>query len=82
MKYHLHREKRTFLLCKTQVEALFEYVEAKLDECGCDHSRTHTRTWLLNHVPEKAEETLAEIAEMGGYCDCEVLMNCYVDYLD
>lgn len=76
------RHKRAFLLTRAQVEELFEYVEVRVDERGCDHSRTHTRTWLLNHVPEKVEEVLAEIAEMGGYCDCEVLMNCYEDYFD
>lgn len=82
MKYQPHRGKRTFLLSKSQVEELFDYLEAKLDECGCDHSRNHTRAWLLNHVPEKVEDALVEIAAMGGYCDCEVLMNCYEDYFD
>lgn len=82
MRYDRHREKPCFLLSKAQVEEMFEYVEARVDECECDHSRTHTRNWLLNHVPEKAEDALAEIAEMGGYCDCEVLMNCYEDYFD
>lgn len=76
------RQKRAFLLSKPQVEELFEYLEAKVDEYGCDYSRTHTRAWLKAHAPEKVDEILAEIAEMGGYCDCEVLMNCYEDYFD
>ncbi len=29
---------------------------------------------------EKRAAVLAEIREMGGYCDCEVLMNCYEKY--
>lgn len=29
---------------------------------------------------EKIESVIAEMKEMGGYCDCEVLMNCYEKY--
>ena len=26
------------------------------------------------------EAILSELEDMGGYCDCEVVMNCYEDY--
>ncbi len=26
---------------------------------------------------EKIESVITEMKEMGGYCDCEVLLNCY-----
>ena len=34
----------------------------------------------MNIPQDQQEAVLAEIEEMGGYCDCEVLMNCYEDY--
>lgn len=72
-----------YLLSLEQVESLFEYVEAQLDETGCDHSRRHTEQWLaLNVVEDLHEAILTEMEDMGGYCDCEVLMNCYEDYED
>ena len=70
-----------YLLCLEQVASLFEYLESQLEETGCDHSRRHTRQWLALHIPQEQHEAiLTEIADMGGYCDCEVLMNCYEDY--
>lgn len=41
----------------------------------------HTKQWLKNNQPQdKIEDILNEMEEMGGYCDCEVLLNCYEDY--
>lgn len=28
----------------------------------------------------KHDAVLTELEDMGGYCDCEVLANCYEDY--
>ena len=40
-----------------------------------------TEAWLDAHCPpEKKEGILAEMRDMGGYCDCEVLLNCYERY--
>lgn len=70
-----------YLLSLEQVESLFEYAESQLEESDCDHSRRHTKQWLAAHIPqEQHEAVLAELEDMGGYCDCEVLMNCYEDY--
>uniref|UniRef100_UPI004055A486 DUF2695 domain-containing protein n=1 Tax=Acetatifactor sp. TaxID=1872090 RepID=UPI004055A486 len=70
-----------YILSLTQVASLFKYVEYKLEDTGCDHSRRHTQQWLSMNIPqEQHEAVLAEIEEMGGYCDCEVLMNCYEEY--
>lgn len=72
-----------YLLSLEQVAALFEYVEEKLDESGCDHTRRHTEKWLEMNIPQSDyKAALAEIEDMGGYCDCEVLMNCYEEYMD
>lgn len=70
-----------YILTLEQVEDLFEYVESCLDDAGCDHTRRHTEQWVAVHIPEEQQEAvLAEIEDMGGFCDCEVLMNCYEDY--
>ena len=69
------------LLNLKEVSALFEYLEAELEANGCDHSRRYTKQWLSANIPsEKHEAVLAEMEEMGGYCDCEVVMNCYEEY--
>lgn len=43
-----------YLLSLEQVESLFEYVEAQLDETGCDHTRRHTKQWLAAHIPRNS----------------------------
>ena len=72
-----------YLLKLEQVASLFEYLEEQLDEYGCDHSNKHTQKWLEMNIPEyDRKAVLSEIEDMGGYCDCEVLMNCYEEYVE
>lgn len=72
-----------YLLSLEQVASLFEYLEAQLDESGCDHSNRHTQKWLDRNIPENNRKNiLTEIEDMGGYCDCEVLINCYEEYME
>lgn len=69
------------LLNLKEVMSLFEYLETELEKNGCDHSRRYTKQWLSANIPsEKHEAVLSEMEDMGGYCDCEVLMNCYEEY--
>lgn len=73
----------TYILSLEQVASLFEYLEEQLDGSGCDHSRRHTQKWLDMNVPnDDHEKVLAELEDLGGYCDCEVLMNCYEEYME
>lgn len=66
-----------------EVKSLFEYVESQLAENGCNHSLKYTKQWLVMNIPrDQHEAVLNEIEEMGGYCDCEVLLNCYEDYIE
>lgn len=38
--------------------------------------------WLTEHLqPEQIALAVEEIQSMGGFCDCEVILNCYEDYL-
>ena len=72
-----------YLLNLEQVASLFEYLEDQLDEYGCDHSNKHTHKWLEMNIPEgDRKAVLSEIEDMGGYCDCEDLMNCYEEYME
>lgn len=74
-------QRRDYLLTQENVEALFEWLETQLDLTGCDHTLRHTEQWLKHrYSQEMVERIIAEIMDMGGYCDCEVLLNCYEDY--
>ena len=72
-----------YLLSLEQVASLFDYLDEKLEEDGCDNTLRYTKEWLEINLPEDQHEAiLAEMEEMGGYCDCEVVFNCYEDYQD
>lgn len=73
-------QKKTYILSYGQVEDLFSYVEEKLDADGCDHTLKHTRQWLSDNKVQPQDSIIEELQDMGGYCDCEVLSNCYEDY--
>ena len=37
--------------------------------------------WLKDNISQESiGNVIAEITDMGGYCDCEVLLNCHEDY--
>ena len=79
-KYKKSQEK-SYILDKTNVEKLFEYLEEKLEVESCNETLFHTMKWLENNVsPDKIESIIEELEEQGGYCDCEVLFNCYEIY--
>ena len=74
-------KRKAYMLTEEKVKELFEYLEEKLDDTGCDHTLHHTEQWLKDNVPEEiVEKTITEMTDMGGYCDCEVLLNCYEEY--
>jgi hypothetical protein len=65
-------------ISKPQLKALLEMVEQiALDdegECVCDHTLNATRQFLrVKGLQEEA--ILTWLAEYGGRCDCEVVMN-------
>ena len=74
-------QSKKYALGKANVKKLFKYIEAQLKSAPCDHTLRHTEQWLKDNLTdEKAEKALEEIKAQGGYCDCEVLLNCYEDY--
>ena len=74
-------QRKDYILTEENVQKLFEYLEEKLDNTGCDHTLCHTEQWLKDNIPQELiESVVVEITDMGGYCDCEVLLNCYEEY--
>ena len=74
-------QSKGYVLTEENVQDLFAYLENQLDDSGCDHTLRHTEQWLKdNFSKEIMERVIAEMTDMGGYCDCEVLLNCYEDY--
>ena len=57
-----------------QLRALFDYLDNRLTEAGCDHSLRFTKQFAeSNQVPFESLKTW--LAALSGYCDCEVLAN-------
>ncbi|MBR1702892.1 MAG: DUF2695 domain-containing protein [Lachnospiraceae bacterium] len=74
-------QNRKYILPKTKVKKLFLFLENELEKEPCDHTLKHTEKWISdNFGNEKKEDIIREMKEMGGYCDCEVLLNCYENY--
>lgn len=76
------KEKKSYCLEKEEVEALFEYLEEALEEAECDHTLKNTEQWITENIEdeERRDQVRQEIEDDGGYCDCEVLDNCYEEY--
>ena len=73
--------RRCFELSREEAESLMLYVDGCIAEDGCDHTLRFTENWLSEHIsPDRHEKILAEIEDMGGFCDCEVVCNCYEEY--
>ncbi|HEX8455832.1 MAG TPA: DUF2695 domain-containing protein [Pyrinomonadaceae bacterium] len=61
-------------LSKSELKQLFDWVNAKLEEAGCDDTLKHSISFLRQH--DIAEDgVVAWLKEEGGYCDCEVIAN-------
>lgn len=58
-----------------QLGDLVDFVDARVSAEGCDHTLRFTERWATGH--HVSWDRLAEgLEEFGGYCDCEVVMNC------
>jgi len=59
---------------KPDLKALFEYVEVKFREDGCDNTLKATRAFLSER--QLPEELIVDwLIDEGGGCDCEVMAN-------
>jgi uncharacterized protein DUF2695 len=55
-------------------EALFNMLDDRLQDSGCDDTRKLTEEWLRNQSLPLVEVT-RWLDDHGGRCDCEVLAN-------
>ncbi|OOC04891.1 DUF2695 domain-containing protein [Amycolatopsis azurea] len=60
---------------REQLAALVDFVDGLVLSEGCDHTLRHARSWAEGHDLDWTP-VAAGLAELGGYCDCEVVMNC------
>ncbi len=74
-------QKKKYNLSRAEVENLFCYLETQIENFSCDGTLRYTEQWLKENVPcNKIEDITTELKEMGGFCDCEVILNCYETY--
>jgi hypothetical protein len=56
------------------MEALFDMLDSRLPDAGCDHSLRLTDAWLAEKG-HSVDEVHRWLDQNGGFCDCEVLAN-------
>jgi len=82
LRAYKEKQNKQYLLKKRDAKSLFSYIAKQLHECSCDHTLRHAEAWLTKKYEDEAfrQQVLAELRDDGGFCDCEVLMNCYEGY--
>ncbi len=82
MKMEYQKQQRSeHILSANEADSLLKYVDIRVQEEGCNHTHRFTQEWLDANIDfMKHDAILNELENMGGYCDCEVVMNCYEDY--
>lgn len=61
-------------LSPPQMQALFDFVDERLQESECDYTLRHTVAFLEGQQLAK-EPVLEWLRNAHGYCDCEVIFN-------
>jgi hypothetical protein len=62
-------------LDRGQLAALIDFIDPRVEAEGCDHTTRFGEQWARENGVEWND--LAEgLQEFGGYCDCEIVMNC------
>jgi hypothetical protein len=61
-------------------ECLRCYLLRMLAEFGCDCTHRWTLTWRRQCAPQAAQ-LIGRLRQLGGACDCEVILNVFPDYL-
>lgn len=60
------------ILTFAQIRDLCEHINIHT----CDGTMRQTKSWIKKNMPGKTKDILKELEYMGGYCDCEVVLNC------
>ena len=61
-------------LSKPELKQLFDWVNTKLGDEGCDDTLRHSVSFL-EQLAMPRDKVIAWLKEEGGYCDCEVIAN-------
>ena len=61
-------------LTEAQLRSLVDHVDANVLGLGCDRSTRHAAAWAKSEGLDWADFANG-IEELGGYCDCEIVMN-------
>jgi hypothetical protein len=59
---------------EAQLESLLTFVDEAVERAGCDHDYAATDEWA-NSNGVAAAELHTGLAEFGGHCDCEIVLN-------
>ena len=62
-------------IAPTELACLAAFVEEALEAKGCDGTLRHTEQWATRHGVD-APRLATGLKGLGGFCDCEVLVNC------
>ena len=62
-------------------ECLRCFLLRMIDEFGCDGTHRWTERWRAERAP-RARALRRRLGQLGGCCDCEVLLNVFPDYPD
>ena len=60
------------IMSEAQFGQLYEYLSS---EPTCDHTLRYTLDWLKEHHIQDIHGNIEKIVDLGGHCDCEVLLN-------
>ncbi len=71
------------LLSRMQFIELYNYLASKerfgpgptLGKMTCDHTLRSTLLWMQEQRIQPFWENIEKIVDLGGHCDCEILMN-------
>src|SRR5258708_11855969 len=59
-----------------EFDELYIHLADRVTLKTCNGTLRHTRQWLSKHkLPIRSN--IEKIIDMGGHCDCEVLLNCF-----
>src|SRR5215469_16467728 len=60
------------LLSAVQFSELYDYLAS---EPTCDHTLRYTLDWMKEQHIQDIQANIEKMVDLGGYCDCEVLLN-------
>ena len=79
---YLRREREAMrakiALDEVQLRALLAWLEGELASGECDHTQRLAERWCSGKGLD-AGVVLSGLAELGGYCDCEIVANVDAD---